>query len=350
MHEVDDLKAIRHSLWIDLGAENYEEPLTLNLGSKSKTSKSKSGTNAVNMNSFLHEKKGWELIAVNIMQKITKHPLVDMSKPERVLTDFFHPVVDMYPQLAEQYLSIVSSPMDLTMLTNQLNMGTILDSEEFYEKLSSVFLNLVKYNSRPGLLDHEKFAAEQMVKKGSHLADYAKWLCIESLPVKSAEIEAASDRPEMLGFLRASQVVAMREAREAILQKSPLTGSVADCKKLLASLKRTKGKQETIAMGWFCAPVIMPSDYAVYIRKPMDLGTVSKKLQKGLNKGHEGGYMSYGEFLNDLRLTFKNSIKYNAVHLEDEGSAAVHKAATMFLDRLEDLLPAWTVDVAEVSA
>ena len=84
----------------------------------------------------------------------------------------------------------------------------------------------------------------------------------------------------------------MREAREAILQKSPLSGSVADCKKLLASLKRTKGKQETIAMGWFCTPVIMPSDYAVYVRKPMDLSTVQKKLEKGLNKGHAGGYMS----------------------------------------------------------
>ena len=100
-------------------------------------------------------------------------------------------------------------------------------------------------------------------------------------------------------------------------------------------------------MGWFCTPVIMPSDYAVYVRKPMDLSTVQKKLEKGLNKGHAGGYMSYGEFLNDLRLTFQNSIKYNAVHLADEGSATVHKAATNFLGRLEDLLPQWTVDVAE---
>ncbi len=349
MHEADDLKTIEAQLeWgIDLGAENYEEPLTLHLGSKSKTSKSKSGTNKVNMNAFLHEKKGWELTAVKVMEKITKHPLVDMSKPDRVLTDFFHPVVDMFPQLAEQYLSIVSAPMDLTMLTNQLNMGTILDAEEFYEKLSSVFLNLALYNSRGGLMEHEKFAAEQMVKKGNHLADYVKWLCLESFSVKSAEIEEASDRPEMLGCLRASQVIAMREAREAILQKSPLSGSVADCKKLLASLKRTKGKQETIAMGWFCVPVVMPSDYSVYVRKPMDLGTVQKKLHKGLNKSHEGGYMSYGEFLNDLRLTFKNSIKYNAVHMQDEGSATVHKAASNFLGRLEELLPSWTVDVAE---
>ena len=135
---------------------------------------------------------------MNILQKITKHPLVDMSKPDRVLTDFFHPVIDMYPQLAEQYLSIVTSPMDLTMLTNQLNMGTILDSEEFLKSFSSVFLNLVKYNSRSGLMEHEKFAAELMVKKGSHLADYVKWLCIENFPVKSAELEANSDRPEML--------------------------------------------------------------------------------------------------------------------------------------------------------
>ena len=331
---------------IDLAAESYGEPLTLNLGSKKK-SKGNSNSNSVQMTQLLHKKIGWELTAENILQKLTKHPLVDMSKPDRVLTDFFHPVVDMYPALAEQYLGIVQSPMDLTMLTNQLNMGIILDAEEFYEKLSSVFLNLVKYNSRDNLMEHEKFAASEMVKKGNHLADYVKWLCIENFPVKSAEIEASSDRPEMLGFLRTSQVIAMRTQREEILMKSPMSGSTADCKKLLQALKRTKGKQETIAMSWFVVPPVMPSDYAVYVRKPMDLGTIQTKLDHGINKGHAGGYISYGDFLNDLRLTFQNSIKYNAMHLADEGSATVHKAATTFLENLEKLLPHWTVDVAE---
>ena len=62
--QVDNLKLSRLNFeWgIDLGAENYEEPLTLNLGSKSKTSKSKSGTNAVNMNAFLHERKAGNLL------------------------------------------------------------------------------------------------------------------------------------------------------------------------------------------------------------------------------------------------------------------------------------------------
>jgi hypothetical protein len=55
----------------------------------------------------------------------------------------------------------------------------------------------------------------------------------------------------------------------------------------------------------------------------------------------------YGEFLGDCRLTFQNSIKYNGVHLADEGSAVVHKAAVGFLQKLEELLPSWTIEAAE---
>ena len=57
--------------------------------------------------------------------------------------------------------------------------------------------------------------------------------------------------------------------------------------------------------------------------------------------------MTYGEFLWDMRLTFQNSIKYNAVHLADEGSATVHKAAVGFLEKLQELVPLWTLEVAE---
>ena len=113
------------------------------------------------------------------------------------------------------------------------------------------------------------------------------------------------------------------------------------------AMKRTRNRTELTAMNWFCVPPVQPSDYAVYVRKPMDLGTISKRLDKSGSSRAQGGFLTYGEFLGDMRLTFSNSIKYNAAHLADEGSATVHRSAVSFLDKLEGLLPAWTVEAAE---
>lgn len=308
---------------------------------------SKGGKGGKGVQQFIHEKTGWELVATNILNKVQKHIFVDTSKPDKIIADFFHPVETMFPQIAEQYNSLIKEPIDLTIISTQLNTGTLLDAEEFYEKLSLVFMNLVTFNSREGLQEHEKFAADQMVKKGSHVADYVKWLCLEMLPLKTAEQESKSENPAMLGLLRESNLHAERKRREEILRQAPLTGSAADCKKLLATLKRNRNRSEAIAMSWFCVPPVQPSDYAVYVRRPMDLGTITKRLDKGGSNSAQGGFMTYGEFLGDLLLTFQNSIKYNAVHLADEGSATVHKAAVGFLEKLQELVPSWTIEVAE---
>ena len=170
---------------IDLGIEPLYPASTGGKGSKGGSKGSKG------VLQFAHEMTGWELVAANILSKIQKHVFVDTTKPDKVIADFFHPVEVMFPQIANQYRSLIAEPIDLTIISTQLNTGTLLDAEEFYEKLSLVFTNLVTYNSRDGLQEHEKFAAEQMVKKGSHLVDYVKWLCLEMLPVKKQQSKRA---------------------------------------------------------------------------------------------------------------------------------------------------------------
>jgi hypothetical protein len=146
---------------LDWGIDMAIDPYSNSFPGKGGGGKGKGGTGR---EQFVHEKTGWELSASTILQKIQRHVWVDLSRPDKAISDFFHPVVDMYPQIADIYNALIDSPMDLSLLANQLNTGTILDAEEFYEKLSSIFSNLVKYNSRDGLQDHEKFAAGQMVR------------------------------------------------------------------------------------------------------------------------------------------------------------------------------------------
>jgi len=122
--------------------------------------------------------------------------------------------------------------------------------------------------------------------------------------------------------------------------------TVEQIEKHLASLNRTstmspseiKAKcQELLKIvmnhehGWvFNVPVdpveLGLPDYLDIIKKPMDLGTIQKKIDRGDN----GQYHSIGEFCADVNLTFDNAILYN-----EEGSV-VHSMAkelkTMFVE------------------
>ena len=97
------------------------------------------------------------------------------------------------------------------------------------------------------------------------------------------------------------------------------TGEVKS--KLLGPVKRYKGKTEYAQMGWFLQRPFMPADYAVYVRRPMDLGAVAARLERGSPLA--GGYSTYGEVLGDVRLVFANAVKYNSHHLDDDGRCAL---------------------------
>jgi hypothetical protein len=61
-------------------------------------------------------------------------------------------------------------------------------------------------------------------------------------------------------------------------------------------------------------------------------------------------YSKFGEFVADLRRVFSNALKYNGAHLtsDDTGiTRLVYDAALMLQERLEGLLPTFTVHLAE---
>ena len=116
--------------------------------------------------------------------------------------------------------------MDLTTLGNYLQDNSLIDEEDFYEKILSIFQNAVDFNSfkhedekdekdeklekdgekdekenedgkedekdddKDGDKEVEKEVEKEedplirrLVSRSSHLVQYAKWLCLESLPV-----------------------------------------------------------------------------------------------------------------------------------------------------------------------
>ena len=79
--------------------------------------------------------------------------------------------------------------------------------------------------------------------------------------------------------------------------------------------------------GWVFAIPVNPvelglDDYFEIIKKPMDLGTIQKKLESG-------SYHSFEDFRSDVRLTFENAMKYN------EERTVVHEMAKELKKKFE---------------
>ena len=78
-------------------------------------------------------------------------------------------------------------------------------------------------------------------------------------------------------------------------------------------------------------PVLLKiPDYFKIIKEPMDLGTVREKSRRA-------EYRMMLDFANDVRLTFKNGIKFNPPH------NAVHVTAVKLLEMFENSLRAMCV-------
>jgi E1A/CREB-binding protein len=85
---------------------------------------------------------------------------------------------------------------------------------------------------------------------------------------------------------------------------------------------------QTHKNGWVFATPVDPvelglHDYFEIVKKPMDLGTIQRKLETGTCH-------SLGQFKSDVRLTFENAMKYNK-----EGTI-VHEMARELKRKFED--------------
>jgi Bromodomain len=85
---------------------------------------------------------------------------------------------------------------------------------------------------------------------------------------------------EKLGPLRETVRESERKKREELLNISPLSEAVTECRKLIKDFERYKNRAENIQIGYFALPVdqAMLSNYSVYVRNPIDLSTIRTKL------------------------------------------------------------------------
>lgn len=284
----------------------------------------------------------WQTAAAHVFHTLSKHAYVDLSRTSTCIANFYVPVIAANPGLASAYLAVVEKPMDLSTLAADLDAGAIADAQGFLKRLTSIFTNAVSFNQSQG----NAFAVE-MADRCELLVKYVRWLGYESLPLND-ETGRAQCRAE----------------REGILQY-PIAGmeqnAFSECKKLLKDLERCRNSAERKLLPFFLEPVNeqIVTDYTVYIRHPADLSSIKYRLDGTLpSDSHTNKlinkllprYVTYADFVTDLRRVFVNAQTYNAVHLSTDStgmSKVIFDAAAMYQERLEGLLPKFTLTLAE---
>lgn len=315
---------------------------------------------------MVRESPPWTDSAAQVYKLITKHPYVDIYS-KNVIVNFFSPVVEQLPQVAEAYLAKIAQPMDFSIIHDELFVSqSIADAREFADMVVLVFQNCVDFNSTSGVEEHE--FTRDLVEKSKFLARLAIWACLEYLPVADDTDMDEESAEERFGFLRKSQQLLARKEREGLLQPSSIeeismtnANPYTECKKLLKDLERTRTNEEKQQLFNFQVPIDTEGivDYAMYIRQPMDLSTLKYKLDgtepvdSGIRKlvnTLAPRYATYGEFLADLRRIFSNAQTYNKRHIEKDVtgvSKRVYDAAVVFAEKLEGLIPRFTLTLVD---
>ena len=112
----------------------------------------------------------------------------------------------------------------------------------------------------------------------------------------------------------------IRATRRSSRSRLPMLLSMKTCKSLLLPLMSMPNAD------FFLKPVdhvaLNLPDYPTIIKKPMDLGTIEKKLEAR-------SYSNPGEFVDDIRLVWANARRYNPA------GTIVHGAATHFRNIFE---------------
>ncbi|KAJ3042424.1 hypothetical protein HDV00_007380 [Rhizophlyctis rosea] len=227
-----------------------------------------------------------------ILTRLTNHHCV---------TPFLRPV---NPESAPGYAGVVHKPMDLMTARQKLNAGSYYNEIKLLETdILQIFENCFLYN-RDGSQVYEQgrklkaFFVDEVLPEET--GRKAKKVVEERIEIQPAVPMVVPEVPvTKVSGIPVPKAVVKLSAR--VQQKMP----VEDVKRMKGIVQRL---MEHPAGLWFKEPVDPERhgapNYFQIVKKPMDLGTVQNKLDKGV-------YGSVNEVAEDVRLVFSNCFAYN---------------------------------------
>lgn len=223
---------------------------------------------------------------------------------------------DKYGVALPKYDTIIKEPMHLGLVQQKLHLDRYKTVKEFGLDMTKVFQNCITYNTEMGgngeiiqvakdLLSH--FEKRYKDKIGGDL---------KQKKPKTGSIKAPKTHKEVgqsKGLSNQPQLRAM-------------------CKKILKKLMKSENCM------YFLEPVDWKAlnlpHYPTIIKHPMDLGTIKTKLERG-------EYGSVDDFAYDVRLVFKNCLKFNQEETKEFPIRTWAKAASDSFEQMyqQDLMP-----------
>ncbi|KAI8877363.1 Bromodomain-containing protein [Backusella circina FSU 941] len=254
-----------------------------------------------------------------IMRNLKKH---------RDASAFLHPV-DYVRLNVPDYPKIIKHPMDLSTVDRRLHANQYQKVEDFVEDIRLVFNNCFKFNGPEAMISmlcqnvesaFEKSLRQMPPSRGSTPPPRA------ATPDDDYEMsERTKSVKKKMNLSHASPLRRSTEEHRPKREVSPLsndyyydnskkknknhTTQMKFCLQAVKELKKNKYRDINYP---FLEPVDVVAlnipDYLGIVKRPMDLSTIEKKLNKG-------AYDSPEEFEDDIRLMFNNCYLYNPATL-----------------------------------
>ena len=270
---------------------------------------------------FLWEEKGgWLVVCKEMLGKLLKN---------KRAWPFEEPVDPKALKLGD-YKKIVKKPMDLGTVRNKLEEEKYNEietsGEEFYSDVVRTFDNAMLYNEEGDEIWEHAAALKSIFEEmwgaaNAKLERLPKIIPEPKTPSSSTKTDSngKSDKsvkcePPTSSVSAAAATSSKKKVR--VEEEEPLPavtfawekkgGWPVVCKEILGKLLKNKRV-------WPFEEAVDPKalqlgDYKKIVKKPMDLGTVGKKLEEGRYKNLEE---SGEEFYSDVVLTFDNALLYN---------------------------------------
>ena len=219
---------------------------------------------------------------------------------------------DKYGGVLPNYDEIIKEPIHLGLVQQRLHLDRYATVREYGLDMTKVFQNCITYNVKVGGDAELIQLAKDLL---SHFEKRYKDKIGGNLKVKKVSVVQHSKKPS---------------PGKATLNSQQAVKSM--CKKILKKLMKSKNCM------YFLEPVdwkgLNLPHYPTIIKHPMDLGTVKKKLD-------HGEYQAVDGFAHDVRLVFKNCLKFNQEEtpefpIRTWAKAAADQFETMYTN---DLLP-----------
>ncbi|KAI8849264.1 Bromodomain-containing protein [Chytridium lagenaria] len=285
----------------DITAVPDSEPVPVSVGESSSNDRGPIMlyTSNANGSATLSEQTELDRIQLKYCNKILKS-----SKRLKDVPPFLVPV-DPEKLKIPTYFSVVKHPMDISTIQSKLDKNLYVNFAGFKHDLDTMFNNCYLFNGTEAVVSKmaqnlQKYFTEKLAGLPTTVTDLSGLLRKPKTPTHS---QSEISRPK-----RETQIPA-RDIPQIIPGKKSSSKKIAPELKIANNIIKEIMKRKYIAIN---LPFLVPVDheklqiptYPLIVKNPMDLGTISKRL----DNGH---YSTVAECEADVRLMFGNCRLFN---------------------------------------